>query len=104
MSIDYTYFGLDTLNNINVGDGRGAWRQWDLLDHEGPIIDLEHLGYPERHRSYLPKSLLIALYERFKEDNPSGVKLLGNLMRLIQLQLKFMVKKKLLDYSMKEKF
>lgn len=78
MSISYYYFGHDCLNMILVGDGRGAWRRWGLMDHEGPLIRLDFLGHPARRLSYLPLDLLELLYERFRQANPSGVSLVAD--------------------------
>jgi hypothetical protein len=75
MGINYVYFALDDFTDISVGSGRGAWRHWGLMDHEGPIISLNELGYHSECRRYLPVSLLITLYERFKIAHPAGVKL-----------------------------
>jgi hypothetical protein len=75
MSISYHYFGYDTLSSILVGNGRGAWRRWGLMDHEGPFFNLSYLGYPATRYVYLPIDLLELLYARFRQANPSGVAL-----------------------------
>jgi hypothetical protein len=75
VSRSYYYFGHDTLNMILVGDGRATWMNWGLMDHEGPIIHLDYLGYPEKRYAYLPEDLLSLLYERFLADNPAGASL-----------------------------
>lgn len=75
MSISYEYFGVDTLTSILVGDGRGAWRRWSLMDHEGPMFDLQYLGYGKSKVVYLPPAMLATLYDRFKSANPGGVDL-----------------------------
>lgn len=73
MSFSYFYFGCDTLTSILVcNGGRGAWRRWSLMDHEGPFFRLEYLGYPKKRCVYLPRDLLEMLYERFAAANPSG--------------------------------
>lgn len=73
MSFNYLYFGSDTLTSILVcTGGRGAWRRWSLMDHEGPFFRLEYLGYPRKRCVYLPPDLLEILYERFAAANPSG--------------------------------
>lgn len=75
MSINYDYFGHDTLTEIGVGQGRGAWRRWSLMDHAGPFFHLNNLGYPTKRTIYLPMDLLELLYSRFRAANPSGVTL-----------------------------
>lgn len=75
MSRSYYYFGHDTLNMILVGEGRATRMNWGLMDHEGPIIHLDYLGYPEKRYAYLPADLLALLYERFLADNPGGASL-----------------------------
>lgn len=76
MSVSYYYFGVDTLNSILVcNGGRGAWRRWSLMDHEGPYFRLEYLGYSRKRCVYLPPDLLRLLYQRFAAANPSGAHL-----------------------------
>lgn len=43
------------------------------MDHEGPIIRLDYVGYPRERYVYLPPDLLELLYKRFEKANPSGV-------------------------------
>lgn len=75
MSRSFYYFGHDTLNMILVGEGRATRMNWGLMDHEGPIIHLDYIGYPEKRYAYLPEDLLSLLYERFLADNPGGASL-----------------------------
>lgn len=75
MSISYYYFGNDSLKRIHVGEGRGAWERWGLMDHEGPTIRPSLLGYSSDRRTYLPRDFLELLYGRFAAENPSGATL-----------------------------
>jgi hypothetical protein len=45
------------------------------MGHEGPIVDLQYLGYKHPGHVYLPMDLLQLLYKRFAAANPSGVSL-----------------------------
>lgn len=87
MSIAYYLYGYDCMNKILIGDGRGAWSNWGLMDHEGPVINLSYLGYGQRKHVYLPPDLLELLYSRFCQANPSGTSLImGDADDVIALQ------------------
>lgn len=75
MSVSYYYYRMEDFNYILVGYGRSAWLSWGVMEHEGPIIRLDYLGYPKEHRSYLPYSLLSKLYERFAASSKTPLKL-----------------------------
>jgi hypothetical protein len=75
MSSDYKYYRLEDLYCIHIGNGRSAWQKWGVMDHEGPIIRLDYLGYPQKHYAYLPLSLLTALYQRFAQSSQSELRL-----------------------------
>jgi len=75
MSSDYKYYRLEDLYCIHIGSGRSAWQKWGVMDHEGPIIRLDYLGYPQKHYAYLPLSLLTALYQRFAQSSQSELRL-----------------------------
>lgn len=66
------------MNMIHVGEGRGAWRSWGLMDHEGPRLRLKALGSSIDRRVFLPNDLLVLLYRRFAEANPSGTSLVSD--------------------------
>lgn len=65
MSISYSYVDIENFKMLHVGEGRGAWHHWGLMDHEGVTIRLDYLGYPEEKSCYLPYCLLKKLYTAF---------------------------------------
>lgn len=75
MSRSFYYFGHDNLDMILVGEGKATRMNWGLMDHEGPIIQLDYIGYPEKRYAYLPEDLLSLLYKRFLAENPGGASL-----------------------------
>lgn len=74
MSNTHNLIGLDTLEIIGVGDGRGDdFDAMPIEQREGPKISSYYFGFQPGRVLYLYPEQLDLLYKRFKEANPSGV-------------------------------
>lgn len=84
MSISYNYVEITTFNHLYVGDGRGKWHHWGLLDHKGVTIRLDFLGYPEAKSCFLPANILKKLYTNFDNYHEYvGILFSGDLYEII---------------------
>jgi hypothetical protein len=75
MSNEYSLFGCDTLEVINLDSGRGDfWIEWSLEQFAGPTVLLNLLDVNKKFKVlYIYPKHLKMLYLRFKDANPSGV-------------------------------